>query len=798
MAGPDGSKIMDGMAEVMDLDYPLDDADWEMMVAGPADDQYNDLLSKEVLQQLGLFGTPADSAEGGGAALKDVPLLLQQPGGGLSGLGSAAKQVAELLAGTHPSMRGTSLVDWLAADGPIVAITATGLPTAAGGGGQGGGGGAAGAAGLSAAALVGSPLTSASATPTPLASSTSSAAPAPTAVASSAPLSPSVAPPAVLADTASLPAAPRAGGPMALQHQLQLMHAALSQPQPMQAVSQPQQQPVHAQLSSGGYANVVAAPGPVFQPMGQPAQPVPAAPAGWQQAPMPAAASPPGFFLPQQEVAPGPPADLLALLSGISGAAPASGSHPPTPSGSTAAAEAATVATVAPEHTGAGPNPLLAQLLSELSGLQGLELPPAAPAAALPAAPALASAPEVSVAAAPAPSAAPSITLGGPRGMEEDEEDGPSSGLFTAGADSKPTTLKRFSDRQKARISKIESELAKLQRDMHKISSRTRGSRASWLPAASMFCPLLQNIAVEQQLRTQQPLQQLAAAATSATAAAAAAAEQQQQLLGCGAAPAGQPGQSHACPPLALASGLSPPNSQKKLLLQLSDGMRPQDREMMAVAALTWPKLQDWYCKQVAGFKDALQKAPSLGAEEAERACKEALRAGRYWDLLVLISRPDLSARLLQENMLGSNGANPSLAAAASWAPAAVEAMQLSPEQRSALAAAWQRHREAAEQRAAKRQELLLAIRNGFLVHLQKASPEDIELGKPLARQGLGAMEALRLVVRQEHVSAVQIACGLRKVLTSLQQARLAAAAWPWYPDPAKWAPLLLEAAAPA
>ena len=54
-------------------------------------------------------------------------------------------------------------------------------------------------------------------------------------------------------------------------------------------------------------------------------------------------------------------------------------------------------------------------------------------------------------------------------------------------------------------------------------------------------------------------------------------------------------------------------------------------------------------------------------------------------------------------------------------------------------------------------------------------------------------MEALRLVVRQEHVSAVQLACGMRKLLLPLQQAALAAAAWPWYPDPAKWAPLLAE-----
>lgn len=47
---------------------------------------------------------------------------------------------------------------------------------------------------------------------------------------------------------------------------------------------------------------------------------------------------------------------------------------------------------------------------------------------------------------------------------------------------------------------------------------------------------------------------------------------------------------------------------------------------------------------------------------------------------------------------------------------------------------------------------------------LQRAAPEDVELGKPLAAQGLEAMEALRLVVRQDHVSAVQIACGVRKV----------------------------------
>lgn len=47
---------------------------------------------------------------------------------------------------------------------------------------------------------------------------------------------------------------------------------------------------------------------------------------------------------------------------------------------------------------------------------------------------------------------------------------------------------------------------------------------------------------------------------------------------------------------------------------------------------------------------------------------------------------------------------------------------------------------------------------------LQAAAPEEVELGKPLARQGLEAMEALRLVVRQDHVSSVQVAAGVRKV----------------------------------
>lgn len=404
----------------------------EMMVAGPADDQYNDLLSKEVLQQLGLFGTPADAAESGAA--KEIPLLLQQPGGGLSGLGSAAKQVAELLAGTHPSMRGTSLEDWLAADGPIVAITATGLPNAAGN-----------ATGAGAAAVNASP-TGASATPTPLASSNSSAAP--TAVASSAPLSPNVAQPAVLSDAASLPAPPAVGGPLALQHQLALMQAAAAQPLPQQ---QQMQQQMHAQVPSIDYGAVAAPPAPVYQPAAHSSQRGPAEPTGWQQAPMPAPAAPQGSLLPQQELS-GLPADLLALISTISGAPPAAGRGPYDGSGGAGITEGTAVVTLSPEDSGLGATPLLAQLLSELSGLQGLEVPPAAPAVSSGASPSAftpAPAPQMSAAAAPMPSTAPSIALGGPRGMEEDDEDGPNTnGLFMAGSDSKPITLKRFSDRQ--------------------------------------------------------------------------------------------------------------------------------------------------------------------------------------------------------------------------------------------------------------------------------------------------------------------------------------------------------------
>jgi hypothetical protein len=102
----------------------------------------------------------------------------------------------------------------------------------------------------------------------------------------------------------------------------------------------------------------------------------------------------------------------------------------------------------------------------------------------------------------------------------------------------------------------------------------------------------------------------------------------------------------------------------------------------------------------------------------------------RYLDLLTLISRPDLSAKLLQENL--SAGLPEAAAAAASaaadavgtaanrdqpggWPAAAVAAMALSEAQRQALAAAWRRHGEAAAQRAQRKQELLAAIRQGFL-----------------------------------------------------------------------------------
>lgn len=105
----------------------------------------------------------------------------------------------------------------------------------------------------------------------------------------------------------------------------------------------------------------------------------------------------------------------------------------------------------------------------------------------------------------------------------------------------------------------------------------------------------------------------------------------------------------------------------------------------------------------------------------------------RYWDLLVLISRPDLSSKLLHEDFsVGLPASSVAAAAAAaqavtqqqqpmsaegaaSWAAAAVAALQLTAQQRQALAAVWSRHSEQAAQRAQRKQELLTAIRSGFL-----------------------------------------------------------------------------------
>ncbi len=128
-------------------------------MAGPADDQYNDLLDKEVLAHLGLsaqasFRAAAAAATGGsGAAPKSGPDLLSMlsglgsleglvaaglagTGGGADGLegaaggggdgggsgASVADQVANLLAGSHPSARGADLAEWLSAAEPVVSL----------------------------------------------------------------------------------------------------------------------------------------------------------------------------------------------------------------------------------------------------------------------------------------------------------------------------------------------------------------------------------------------------------------------------------------------------------------------------------------------------------------------------------------------------------------------------------------------------------------------------------------------------------------------------------------------------
>lgn len=143
---------------------------------------------------------------------------------------------------------------------------------------------------------------------------------------------------------------------------------------------------------------------------------------------------------------------------------------------------------------------------------------------------------------------------------------------------------------------------------------------------------------------------------------------------------------------------------------------------------------------------------------------------------------------------------------------------------------------------------------------LQPASRPDLLVTVSLANRfpfSLQAMESLRLLVRQDHVSTVQVACGIRKasqrgnaavvgwstavaccgawwrlpaaqppllqkryrvaflsaphatpaiyhattchpapqLLSPSQWARLVVAAWPFYPDPSKWAPLLVAEA---
>lgn len=141
-----------------------------MLVAGPADDQYNDLLDKEVLAHLGLSAQGSfragAAADGSGAAALSAPDLLSMlsglggleglvgaagliggggggdglqggaaggaggglqggAGGGAGGGGaSVADQVANLLAGSHPSARGANLAEWLSAAEPIVSLEA--------------------------------------------------------------------------------------------------------------------------------------------------------------------------------------------------------------------------------------------------------------------------------------------------------------------------------------------------------------------------------------------------------------------------------------------------------------------------------------------------------------------------------------------------------------------------------------------------------------------------------------------------------------------------------------------------
>ena len=117
------------------------------------------------------------------------------------------------------------------------------------------------------------------------------------------------------------------------------------------------------------------------------------------------------------------------------------------------------------------------------------------------------------------------------------------------------------------------------------------------MPHACTPPAALQNQEVEQQLRTQEQLQKLAAMVNSASDAAAAQQHQQEQQQqpqptqsgGTGATAtvaalavggAAGPARMRQAPLLGLASTVSPPNSQRKLLAHLSASMRPADREV--------------------------------------------------------------------------------------------------------------------------------------------------------------------------------------------------------------------------
>lgn len=106
------------------------------------------------------------------------------------------------------------------------------------------------------------------------------------------------------------------------------------------------------------------------------------------------------------------------------------------------------------------------------------------------------------------------------------------------------------------------------------LSNNCNAVASSKTSYASPCC--LQNLEVEQQLRTQEQLQQLAAVAVTASA------QQAQQALAeeAVAAADGRAPFKLPVPPLGAATGLSPPNSQRKLLAHLSLSMRPADREV--------------------------------------------------------------------------------------------------------------------------------------------------------------------------------------------------------------------------